>query len=306
MPKFSFRPYQGPTDLDIIVKIVSQRPKDRIVDYPNQVNLQAMLGVPQPKEAVAIWFDESGQSVGFTLLDNFTLQLEILPPESDYDLGQAMIDWAVPHLRDRKEANQSALNIRTNCRSTQTERLTFLKRLGFIQETGFTWHYARSLAEPIAQPQVPPDFTIRALAGEAEVAEYVAVHRAAFDTQLMTVEDRVSRMATPNYISELDLVAIAPNREIAAYVFGQIHQQDNALTGRKEGYTDPVGTHPDYRRRGLARSLLLTGLTLLKKHGMDTAKLGTWFNNTPMQRTAEVVGFRRVDRTLFFRKGIEK
>jgi ribosomal protein S18 acetylase RimI-like enzyme len=116
----------------------------------------------------------------------------------------------------------------------------------------------------------------------------------------MTVEYRLAMMRVPDYEPELDLIAVAPDGRFAAFCVCHISREENALTGRNEGYTDPVGTHPAFQRQGLARALLLTGLHLLKQRGMDRAILGTWGENIAMQRTAASVGFRVESTTIFF------
>jgi ribosomal protein S18 acetylase RimI-like enzyme len=91
---------------------------------------------------------------------------------------------------------------------------------------------------------------------------------------------------------------------LAAYCLCTISQEENALTGNKVGYTDPIGAHPDFQRRGLSRALLLTGLRLLKERGMERAALSTWGGNIAMQKTAESVGFQGCGTTIFFEKEV--
>ena len=93
-----------------------------------------------------------------------------------------------------------------------------------------------------------------------------------------------------------------PDGTLAAYCVCWFSEEENALTGRKDGHTDPIATHPAYQRRGLARALILTGLSLLKEKGLETARLGTARENLGMLRTAESVGFRIVSETLWFSK----
>lgn len=111
-------------------------------------------------------------------------------------------------------------------------------------------------------------------------------------------------MRTPEYNPELDLVAVAPDGALAAYCFCQISQQANARTGRNEGYTDPIVTHPRFQRRGLARALLLTGLRRLKQKGVEFAALGTSSENIAMQRTATSVGFGAQSTKLWFARPV--
>jgi ribosomal protein S18 acetylase RimI-like enzyme len=107
-------------------------------------------------------------------------------------------------------------------------------------------------------------------------------------------------MDAPGYLPELDLVAVAPDGELAAFCMCQIFMGDS----EKEGWTDPVGTHPAHRRRGLAAALISAGMGLLRERGVETALLGTSSVNIAMQRLAEELGFRKVANTLWFSKSI--
>ena len=111
-------------------------------------------------------------------------------------------------------------------------------------------------------------------------------------------------MHLPDYDAELDLVVAAPQGRLAAYCMCAIHREENKRSGRAEGFTDPVATHPDFQRRGLARALLLTGLNKLKQRGMDTAVLGTSSENLAMQQVAQSVGFFIRSKTLWFSRKV--
>jgi len=139
--------------------------------------------------------------------------------------------------------------------------------------------------------KLPTGFAIRHVAGEHEVEALVALHRAAFGTENLTVEDRLSWMRTPEYDPTLDLMAVTPDGALAAYCMCHISHEENARSGRSEGYTDPIATHPAFQLRGLARALLLTGLDLLRPRRVETAVLGTSSDNFAMQQTALSVGF---------------
>ena len=160
---------------------------------------------------------------------------------------------------------------------------------------------ARSLDQPTPDPRMPAGFTIRPMLRETEIEAYVSLHRAAFGTENMTVEYRRSIMSAPGYIPELDLIAVAPNGDLAAFCVCQVFPDDLPRAGgQREGWTDPIGTHPDYQRLGLAKALILTGMRLLKERGLDTALLGTESTNIAMQHAAMSVGFHNVSNTFWF------
>ena len=58
---------------------------------------------------------------------------------------------------------------------------------------------------------LPPGFTIRPAGGAAEAEAWVVLHRAAFGTERMELEERLAMLAEPEYDPQLDLVAVAPD-----------------------------------------------------------------------------------------------
>ena len=108
----------------------------------------------------------------------------------------------------------------------------------------------------------------------------------------MTVAERSRWMRAPGYDPALDLVAVAPDGSLAAYCFCAIQQEENRLTGRNDGVTDPLATHPRHQSRGLARALLCAGMARLQARGAERALLGTSSDNRAMQAAAQAVGYR--------------
>jgi mycothiol synthase len=83
-------------------------------------------------------------------------------------------------------------------------------------------------------------------------------------------------------------------------------QQENARSGRNQGWTDPVGTRPEFRRQGLARALLLTGFHLLRQRGVETAVLGVSSENTARRRALASVGFHKQSTKISFAKQLRE
>jgi mycothiol synthase len=132
----------------------------------------------------------------------------------------------------------------------------------------------------------------------------VDLHRAAFGTDQMTKEFRQSIMASPDYDPQLDLVVQSLEGELAAFCVCQISQNDIAASEDAIGWTDPIGVHPNYRGRGFAKSLIQEGLTQLKARGMEFARLGTRSDNFAMLGLAKLMGYKEINRRLWFSKKI--
>lgn len=184
--------------------------------------------------------------------------------------------------------------------------LEFLHRQGFQQSEIRSLHYARWLNEPIPEASLPQGYIIRAARGEAEVERLVELHRAAFKSDWMTLEYRLGMMRGAGYLPELDLVIETPQGELAAFCVGSVDEAENRENGTCDGYTDPIGVHPDDQRRGFGRAILLRALALLKARGLERARLGTSNANQGMQRLAQAVGFRVVEENLWFSKALDE
>jgi len=303
-PPFINRLYCESTDYTAILDLVRARTKQRILDYPGLVDLQELLAMPDIQAATRVWETPSGRFAGYALINYgqtyASLSFEYAREFSATGIGDEMIAWGEQAYVERFHGDTGELTSST--RDALPEHIALLEKHGFTRGAESVVYMARSLEEPIADPQAPLGFTIRPLAGEAESAAWVALHRAACGTQNMTLEGRQSMTNIAGYDPELDLVAIAPDGTLAAYVFGSYNREEMALCGEKIGFTDPVATHPDYQRRGLSRALLLESLRRLKQRGLQTARLGTSSANTAMQRAAQSAGFRIVDQAWHYEK----
>ena len=68
------------------------------------------------------------------------------------------------------------------------------------------------------------------------------------------------------------------------------------------GYVKRVIVHPDYRKRGLARSLMLHLITFARcERHLQAIDLHVWESNVPAIRLYEALGFELQHRELYFR-----
>jgi GNAT superfamily N-acetyltransferase len=104
--------------------------------------------------------------------------------------------------------------------------------------------------------------------------------------------------STPAYRADLDCVVEAPDGSIAAYTLAWLDEV-NAV-----GQFEPVGTHADHRRLGLARAVGLYALRRLRDLGATSALVacrGDAAYPIPC-KLYESIGFREVSRQLAFHR----
>ncbi len=116
------------------------------------------------------------------------------------------------------------------------------------------------------------------------------VHRAAFHPSRMTPERYARVMTAPTYRPDLDLVAVAPDGSFAASCLVWFDPPNGV------GLFEPVGSHPEHRRRGLAAAVCREGMRRLRALGAEWAIVLSWDEEGP-GRLYESIGFREVMRS---------
>jgi GNAT superfamily N-acetyltransferase len=108
---------------------------------------------------------------------------------------------------------------------------------------------------------LPAGYAIRAQRDDADVAGRAALYRIVWRASEMTTERHARMRQIWPYRPELDLVAVAPDGVVAAYCQGWYDETS------RFGLFEPVGTHPDYRRLGLARCVCAAVLEAFRAAG---------------------------------------
>ncbi len=300
------RPYAGPADLQAMISLTGRLRAAGQRVYPIATDLYEELDDPETQVTACLWEDGS-ELVGFAYVSRWQNLVDAFNEACFTPVVQVeLMNQMIAATRARNRAKGEAQTLDASALADDLPRLALLERFGFNRQEESSLLFARSLDGDLPPAVLPPGFTIRPMAGAAELEAYVALHRAAFGSDNMTREYRQSIMSTPGYLPELDLVAAAPDGSLVAFCVCQIFADDASRAGgKKEGWTDPLGTHPAYRRLGLAQALILTGLGLLRERGIDTALLGTSSSNPAMQRLAEKLGFRVATTTLWYCKTVD-
>lgn len=91
--------------------------------------------------------------------------------------------------------------------------------------------------------------------------------------------------------------------ELVGMVLGFIRPAENARYGRRRGYTEYVNVARPWRRRGVARALLVETMKALAARGMTEAALDVYVHNpTGARQVYERLGYRRVRAVSTYRK----
>ncbi len=249
-----------------------------------------------PRRHVRLWRD-GDKLVGYaTLNDDPFFDWQVLPEYEGRGIEFEALAWAddlVAELRAEDAERWKGLLV-VGTRIDNAERIAFLEQHGFQRREYVEVNMLRSLAAPIGEQPLPSGYEIRSLSESVdEVSRRAEAQREVW--RPWTVGDvtdeqyaRFTRM--PGYDQDLDVVAVAPDGTIAAYVNGWLDPVN------KIGDFGPVGAREAYRRQGLTRAVLLEGLRRMKARGMDRVCVSTGEGNVAARGLYESVGFRIVNR----------
>jgi len=216
---------------------------------------------------VYLWETEQGQIASVLNCEGAGQAfLQIHPAIKTAELEDQMIALAEEHLR--APSRRGGLGLWVWSDSGDSQRHNLLERHGFTHIAEADEHqWRRCLELPIPDNPVREGYTIRSLGDVSKLpsrswASWRAFHPEEPDEKYDTDWSWYQNIqSAPLYHPDLDLVAIAPSGEVAA--FATIWYDDMTRCG----YFEPVGSTPDHQRCGLARSLLYEGMRRLKRLG---------------------------------------
>jgi mycothiol synthase len=175
-----------------------------------------------------------------------------------------------------------------------------LKQQGYRLARGVV-HLTRNVDETILKSKINGEFTLRTCKGLPEVAERARAQYGAFGSNAPFEKylERFRRfMCSPVYDPNLDIVAVAADEQIAAFCIVWIDPIN------KVGLFEPVGTRPDFQRKGLGRAVMQEGLRRLSDAGINQAIVSTFEDNEAAIKLYESVDFRIVCRLGTYEKDV--
>lgn len=200
-----------------------------------------------------------------------------------------MLAYAEEHFRAPAADGKPAALVQTSLQS-DTPRNQLLEQHGFERTDDFLAWHEFALDQPPPEPQLPPHFAFETMENRTDYEARVNAHRAAFHPSRLKLDMYMRARELPTYDPSLDLVAVAPNGEIAAYTILWFDAENRVAL------FEPVGCHPDYQRRGLGRAVLYEGLRRLYERGATRAHVAAWRDDSAGALLYRAAGFQLINR----------
>ena len=305
---YRHRSYAGIADQALMRALVETAPDTHlhVVDLPYRFSSWAF---DEPEQA-SLWFAPDGELHAWACLQTPFWALDYaLHPQAPPFLLPTVLAWADERARAVRDTRYGRPIWFTNVFAERAEEIAALEAAGFACQADVgedSWSKVVMLHQPSAEaaPSLPPGFTMRPLAGEAEVGAYVQLHRAVFESESMTEAWRIATLRRPEYRSELDLVIVAPDGQLAAFCIGWLAPR--GPRGVPSGQIEPLGVAADYRGLGLGRAIASPCIQELYRHGAAEVYVETDAFRNAALALYEAVGFRVQREVLVYRKDMPR
>jgi ribosomal protein S18 acetylase RimI-like enzyme len=223
-------------------------------------------------------------------------------PEAESSLHQEILAWADQRARETINHANGRPAWFVMVFSGQRSRIRDLEIAGFKCQSNVgdaSWSKVlmqRSSQTPAKVYEPRSGLTVRLLAGEKEVNNYVELHQAVFESKNMTADWRRRTLQHPDYLPELDIVIQSPAGRLVAFCICWFDKDSMA------GHVEPLGCHKDFRAYALGRVALSEGLRRLQSLGARNIFVETDNYRNTAFRLYESFDFQVIQDVLVYRK----
>ena len=210
-------------------------------------------------------------------------------------LEDEMVVWAEERLAVPTEEGRRRVDVDVYDYDTQRQEL--LARRGFVRREDHGYQRWWNADAPVPEAAVADGYTVRSMRADddRDRGRWLQASRAVFLHHDTLEEYQARHAGMPSYRPDLHLAAEASDGSFAAFCGVTFD------TVNKIAIFEPVGTHPDHRRKGLARALMCEGLGRVTALGAVRAVVGT-HSGVAANRLYASVGFTECYAVRWWRK----
>jgi mycothiol synthase len=320
----AIRPYAGEGDLADVVRIQNAEwAADGVRSHSTLADLKSWWGNPSeqfdPERDVSI-VEIDRRAVAFAQRDwidatdgvrEYRARCWIDPAFRRRGIGTMLISRNAERLRALAASHDTerpkVLGMGTP--ETNLGAQALARRFGYEPARWFT-DMERSLVEPLPDvPPMPDGLEVRPMTSDQARQVWEADldafrdHWGGWDPSDASFRRWIE---SPEFQPEIAVVAW-DGEEVASAVLNAIYVEENEELGVQRGWLDSVFTRRPWRRRGLARALIVRSLHLLRDRGMAVAALGVDADNpSGAFGLYESAGFTPTERYIAWRKPMEE
>lgn len=317
IPGLTFRRFRGEDDYIVMVAILDACNVADHLDYINTVEeiaavfthltncdpYCAMLFAQVGDETIAfgrVWWVEESATLRLYIPLGF-----VRPDWRRQGLGTAMLRHNENHLREIARDHAAPEKIfRTWATDQEHGALALFAQAGYAPVRNYIM-MSRPIDAPLPDAPMPEGLEVRPVQANHIRAIWDAKEEARrdhWDYRTATEQDYHRWTTSRVFAPELWQVAWDGD-QVAGMVLNRLDRKQNEKYQRKRGYTQDIFVRRPWRRRGLARALLVQSIAIFEEMGMEETALGVDTQNPHgALNLYESVGYREIKQHTFFNK----
>lgn len=249
-----------------------------------------------------VWWDKLNDGLTFT----YSCVGFLLPEWRRKGIGTAMFQYAEDRMRQIAAAHTGpetkVFSMWAN--GTAEGWVALLESQGYTA-TRYFFEMTRDINEPLADAPLPAGLQVRPVT-EADYRAVYEAHTEAFRDHWgfneQSFEEFMRWSEEPDFNPNLWKVAWDGD-QIAGQVLNFVNSAENIEYQRKRGYTEAISVRRPWRKRGLARSLVIQSIAMFKEMGMTETALGVDAENPSGALSLyQGLGYKEVRRNMIYRK----
>ena len=218
------------------------------------------------EDMVRIWEDDAGEIAGVTCIEH--------PDPNDRQYGEIFVQRHPDHLDLLEEmivyGEETYVNPEMNrvfvwVYDDDQDLVNAVKRRGFVRRDEPVTHHLEYVIGELPRPELPEGFRILSMANENDIEKRREIFGRGFNhedpKEWPSAFSYRELQKAPDYHLENDLIIVAPGGTYASCCIVW-YDEVNRIA-----HLEPLGTHPDYRRLGLATQIQLEALRRAKALG---------------------------------------
>ena len=233
------------------------------------------------------FWESDGKLIGAAFFESDRDGALIGQPEHP-ELIDPMLEW----LEARYRAKGSAEPLMIEAMESNTLLCDRMKSRGYSLFPGYFIHRHKPLDPKIVEPiDLPAGFTIKVMETDDERRRYPIAVQSVFNRSATAEEDEFLKQA-PSYVSDLHLIVLSDQNEIAAFCSIWIDPVNHYAE------FEPVGTVPSYQKCGLGSALLAYAHNRLREKGCPLATVQSWSESIGANKLYQAAGLLPKDNQL--------
>lgn len=200
--------------------------------------------------------------------------------------ARAIMLWMQNRVKEMKGDKVEEVKMKLVVDDDDEELILLLSDLGFQKGEIEGDKQVRPIDLPVPTYSLPEGYTIRNAVIEKDFLKYREVQMTVFPHIVSMSMELLQLYSTASFYQEdLDIVAVDPDGKFAAFCTARIDPLS------KIAELEPVGTHPDHRKRGLAKAVICESLKRLEKYKPSAVVILGAAPTDGARRLYESVGF---------------